>query len=63
METVLFIFKDKPWYLEHIKIKFLKFYKVEYLFLSKNLNFSRKQIIKIINKIVKKKKLKKYFLM
>ena len=61
METVLFIFKDKPWYLEHIKIKFLKFYKVEYLFLSKNLNFSRKQIIKIINKIVKKKKIKKIF--
>ena len=59
MESVLFIFKDKPWYLKHIKIKFIKYYKLEYFFLSQNLNLSRNQIIKLINKNIKKKKIEK----
>ena len=62
METVLFIFKDKPWYIEHIKIKFIKFYKLEYFFLSQKLNISRNQIKRLINKKIKKKKSKKYLL-
>ena len=61
MESVLFIFKDKPWYIKHIKIKFIKFYKVEYFFISQNLYLSRNQIIKLINKTIKKKKIEKVF--
>jgi len=61
MEPVLFIFKDKPWYIRHIQIKFIKFYKVEYFFLSQKLNLSRNQIIKLINKIIKKRNIKKTF--
>ena len=39
MEKILFIFKDRPWYLEHISTKFSKNYNLKFFF------YQRKSII------------------
>ena len=61
MEKILFIFKDKPWYLQHISAKFSKNYNLKFFFLSKKIDNSRNKIIKIINATIKKYKIKKAF--
>ena len=61
MEKILFIFKDRPWYLEHISAKFSKNYNLKFFFLSKKIDHSRNQIIKLINTTIKKYKIKKVF--
>ena len=61
MERVLFIFKDKPWYINHIKMKFLNHFELKYFFISKKISFSREEIIFLINKIIYKNKIKKVF--
>ena len=61
MEKILFIFKDKPWYIKHIDIKFSKKYKLKYFFLSRNINISRNEIVSKINFIIKSNEIKKVF--
>ena len=61
MEKILFIFKDQPWYIKHINIKFSKKYKSKNFYLSKNVNISRKQIVSKINNIIKNYEIKKVF--
>lgn len=61
MEKILFIFKDKPWYINHINIKFSKKFKLKYFFLSNNINISRNQIVSRINNIITGYKIKKVF--
>ncbi len=61
MERVLFIFKDKPWYINHIKMKFSQHFEQKYFFISNKINLSREEIIFLINKIINKNKIKKVF--
>ncbi len=61
MQNILFIFKDKPWYFEHIKNKFSKNYKIKLFFISKEIKYSRNEIINLINKTIKINKIKKVF--
>ena len=61
MEKILFIFKDKPWYIKHINFKFSKEFKLKYFFLSKNINTSRNQIVGRINNFIKVYGIKKVF--
>lgn len=61
MQNILFIFKDKPWYFEHIKNKFSKNYKMKFFFISKEIKYSRNEIINLINKIIKNNKINKVF--
>ena len=61
MEKILFIFKDRPWYLEHISTKFSKNYNLKFFFLSKKKFNSINKIIKIINTTIKNYKINKAF--
>ena len=56
MEKILFIFKDKPWYLQHIKVKFKNNYNSKFFFLDQSLQHTRNTIIEKINIYIKKKK-------
>ena len=61
MQNVLFIFKDNPWYINHIKFKFSKYYNLKFFFISSEISNSRNEIIKIINKLINKNKIDKVF--
>jgi len=61
MEVVLFVFKDEPWFKEHIDCKFNKHYKTHYIFLKKIIKLSRCEIIKKINKFILSNKIQNVF--
>jgi hypothetical protein len=61
MEKILFIFKDKPWYLQHIKVKFKNNYNCKFFFLDQSLQHTRNTIIEKINIYIQKKKISKIF--
>ena len=61
MQNVLFIFKDKPWYIEHIKFKFSKYYNLKFFFISREISNTRNEIIININKLINKNKIEKVF--
>ena len=61
MEKILFIFKDKPWYLQHIKVKFKNNYNCKFFFLDQSSQHTRNTIIEKINIHIQKKKISKVF--
>ena len=61
MERILFIFKDKPWYLNHIKNKFSKKFDFKAIYLNNYFQNSRKDIIQLINNFIVKEKINKVF--
>ena len=61
MERILFIFKDKPWYLNHIQNKFSKRFDFKAIYLNNYFNNSRRDIIQLINNFLIKEKINKVF--
>ena len=61
MERILFIFKDKPWYLNHIKNKFSKKFDFKAIYLNNYFLNSRRDIIQLINNFLVKEKINKVF--
>ena len=61
MEKILFIFKDKPWYLNHIKNKFSKKFIFNALYLDNYTEKTRGNIINLINNFIRLKKINKIF--
>lgn len=61
MEKILFIFKDKPWYLDHIKNKFSKKFRFRALYLNNYIQKTRGNIIQLMNNLIIKEKIEKVF--
>lgn len=61
MNGVLFVFKDEPWFKEHIDNKFNKHFKTHYIFLKNIIKLSRYEIIKKINKLIISNKIQNVF--
>ena len=61
MEKILFIFKDKPWYLKHIKNKFSKKFDFRVFYINDYINNTRGNIIQFINNLIIKNKINKVF--
>ena len=61
MEKILFIFKDKPWYLNHIKNKFSKKFSFRALYLNNYIQNTRTNILQLVNNFIIEEKIKKVF--
>ena len=61
MEKILFIFKDKPWYLNHIKNKFSKKFRFRALYLSNYIQNTRTNILQLVNNFIIEERIKKVF--
>ena len=61
MEKILFIFKDKPWYLNHIKNKFSKKFRFRALYLNNYIQNTRTNILQLVNNFIIEEKIKKVF--